>query len=195
MRRTHIKKIIIIITITVIVVAARFLSNAVYVPVIIMYHSIGDENAALDGYGGKLNVDEAVFEKQIRFLYDHKYNVIPLDEFIRRIKRKEHIPRKTVSITFDDGLRNNFTKAYPVLKKYGFPATIFVATDFIGKDKFLTWDDMKTMQKNNIKIGSHTVSHAWLPDLSENDIRKELFESKKILEDGTGRTIELLSYP
>lgn len=173
----------------------KLLSDAVYVPAILMYHSIGEEGAALDGYGSKLNVLPATFEKQMKFLKNHNYKVIPLREFIEKVKKGKKIPHKTIAITFDDGLKNNFLNAYPPLKKYNFPATIFAVTDFIGKEKFLTPADINIMQENNITIGSHTTSHAWLPDLNEEGIRRELAVSKKILENMTGKTVDILSYP
>ena len=175
--------------------AGKLFLDAVYVPVIIMYHSVGKEGRTLDGYGAKLNVSPAAFAKQMKFLHDHSYNVVPLAEFIKRIKTDENIPPMTITITFDDGLKNNFLHAYPILKKYNFPATIFIATDFVGKEKFLSWDDIRTMQENNISIGSHTVSHRWLPALDERSIHRELYNSKKLLEEMTGREIKTLSYP
>lgn len=175
--------------------AGKLFLDAIYVPVILMYHSVGEECTALDGYDAKLNVSPRAFAKQMKFLNDHRYKVIPLAEFIERVKRGERIPRKTIAITFDDGVENNFYYAYPALKRYNFPATIFVVADFIGKEKFLGWDKIKTMQEDNISIGSHTVTHAWLPALSEEEIRRELVGSKKILESRTGRKAETLSYP
>ncbi len=182
--------------VTVFIVAVGIFLHVAYVPVIIMYHSVDSEaKATLDGYGSKLNVLPATFEKQMKFLKKRNYNVIPLEEFIERVRSGKRIPYKTLAITFDDGLKNNFTNAYPVLRKYNFPATIFVATDFIGKENFLSADDIKTLQKNNISIGSHTVSHSWLPSLDESAIKKELFESKKILEGITNSPVRTLSYP
>ena len=154
--------------------AGKLFLDAIYVPVIIMYHSVGEEGMALDGYEAKLNVSPAAFAKQMKFLHERNYNVIPLAEFIERIKTDEDIPPMTLTITFDDGLKNNFLHAYPVLKKYNFPATIFIATDFVGKENFLTPGDIKIMQENNISIGSHTVSHKWLPALDEKSIHKEI---------------------
>jgi peptidoglycan/xylan/chitin deacetylase (PgdA/CDA1 family) len=170
-------------------------AGAVYVPVVMMYHSVGAEGATLDGYGAKLNVTPEAFARQMQFLHEHGYTVLPLESFIERIKRKERIPHKTVAITFDDGLKNNFQNAYPVLKKYRFPATIFVATDFVGKKRFLTRDDIRIMRENGISIGSHTVSHVWLPSLTEEGIRSELVRSREILEKMTGERIAVLSYP
>ncbi|MGB2705741.1 MAG: polysaccharide deacetylase family protein [Candidatus Omnitrophota bacterium] len=175
--------------------AGKLFLDAIYVPVILMYHSVGEECTALDGYDRKLNVFPRAFAKQMKFLNDRGYKVIPLAEFIERIRRGEGIPRKTIAITFDDGVENNFYHAYPALKRYDFPATIFVAIDFIGKQKFLDWAQIKTMQEDNISIGSHTVSHSWLPSLSEEGVLRELVDSKKILESVMGCQIETLSYP
>lgn len=176
--------------------AGKIFLDAIYVPVIIMYHSVGPEETALEsGYGGKLNVSPEAFGKQMKFLRDKNYNVIPLTEFIERVKKGEKIPHKTLAITFDDGLKNNFTNAYPVLKKYGLPATMFVITDFIGEEDFITWSQIREMQDGGIFIGSHTMSHVWLPSLNEEGIREELAVSKKILERMTQRDITTLSYP
>ncbi|MBL7158435.1 MAG: polysaccharide deacetylase family protein [Candidatus Omnitrophica bacterium] len=179
-----------------VVLGLKIFLNLVYVPAILMYHSVGDPpTATLDGYGDKLNVTPEVFEKQMRFLKEHNYNVIPLNKMVERIREKERIPHKTVTITFDDGLKNNFTNAYPVLKKYGLPATFFVAVDFIGKKNFLTWEDIREMQENGISIGSHTMSHRWLTSLDKKELKKELVESKAVIERVTGKKVYTLSYP
>ncbi len=175
--------------------AGKLFLDAIYVPAILMYHSVGKNGTSLDGYDPKLNVLPGAFAKQMKFLSDHGYKVIPLDEFAEKIKRGERIPRKTVAITFDDGVKNNFFYAYPALKRYNFPATIFVVTDFVGKEKFLDWNEIKIMREDGISIGSHTVSHRWLPSLSEAQVRAELVNSKKILEIRTASRIETLSYP
>ena len=169
--------------------------DRIYVPVILMYHSVGEKTTALDGYGPKLSVSRDAFQKQMRFLSEWGYRVISLEEFIERIKAGKKIPARTVAITFDDGLKNNFTDAYPILKEYGFPATIFVITDSVEKEKFLTWNDISIMQENNISMGSHTASHAWLPDLDEMGLFAELLGSKAMLENRTGKSVKTLSYP
>lgn len=192
------KKFVTLVTVTAVTIfflAWNIFLNAIYVPVILMYHSVGEKGVALDGYEEKLNVSPAAFAKQMKFLHNHNYRVIPLAEFIEGIKALRKIPPRTIAITFDDGLKNNFLNAYPVLKKYNFPATIFIPTDFIGKKGFLDLEHIKTMQENNIFIGSHTVSHRWLPALDEEGLRSELYGSKKILEGITGREIKTLAYP
>ena len=194
-RGNWLQALIIIIALGAILGSGKLFLDSIYVPVIIMYHSVGEKETSLDSYGPKLIVRSETFAKQMRFLKDNNYKIIPLALFIEKIKKGERIPPKTIAITFDDGLRNNFLNAYPLLKKYDFPATIFVITDFVGKEKFLTWNDIKTMQRNNISIGSHTLSHRWLPDLERDEIYNELIKSKVVLEENTDQKIETLSYP
>lgn len=171
-------------------VGVRLFMTLAYVPPILMYHSI-DENEELT----KLSLCPLGFAKQMEFLYANKYNVVSLEDMARRIKEKKKIPFKTVTITFDDGYENNYLCAYPVLKKYNFPATIFIITNNVGKKGYLTWDEIREMRKNNITIGSHTQSHAWLPDLDADTLKEEVFGSKKILEEKTGHKIGVISYP
>ena len=173
----------------------RMLLDAAYVPVIMMYHSVEGENPGIEGYYDKLNVLPSVFRDQMRFLSEHNYKVIPLESFINKIKKGERIPAKTVAITFDDGLRNNFLVAYPVLKEYNFPAPFFIAPGLIGRKNFITWDDLRVTREDVISIGSHTVSHMWLPDKERSEIKNELVESRIMLEKNTGRKVLTLSYP
>jgi len=175
-------------------IGGKIFLDAIYVPAILMYHSVDRGGLELKHYGGKLNVYPETFDRQMRFLRDHGYKVIPLEKMIELIKEGKRVPRKTVSITFDDGLENNFTHAYPVLKKYGFPATIFVPTDFVGKEGYLNWDQIRLMSGDNISFGSHTMSQCWLPDLDTGELWRELAGSKRILEEKTGRGVKTLSY-
>ena len=174
---------------------ARFGLNAIYIPVILMYHSVQEEDNPLSDYKGKLNVTPEVFRKQMKFLKDHEYTVIPLEEFAEKIKSGEKIPPKTVAITFDDGLKNNLQNACPVLRKYGFPATIFVAVNFVGGRDFMTWDQINTLDKDLITIGSHSVCHYWMTHLDDERLERELAGSRRVLEEMTGREIKIFSYP
>ena len=175
------------------IIALRIFMNAVYVPVVMMYHSVGEKGCYYDGT--KLNVYPETFARQMKFLYEHDYNVVPLHELIEMMKNGKGVPHKTLSITFDDGLKNNFTYAYPVLKKYNFPATIFVPVQFVNGLGYLTWEEINTMQDSNISIGSHTISHKWLPSFDDEELRREVFDSKEILEKMTGKEVKTFSYP
>jgi peptidoglycan/xylan/chitin deacetylase (PgdA/CDA1 family) len=112
------------------------------------------------------------------------------------------MPEKSVVITFDDGFRNVFTEALPILQKHGFTATVFLPTAFIGnprrsfKDReCLTWDEVSNLQKCGIHFGSHTVNHPQLMELSWKDIEIEVRQSKAELEQHLGESINTFAHP
>lgn len=167
-----------------------FVKTAYIVPVL-MYHSIDNNYKA-----SKLSVSPESFKRQMEFLHNNGYNVISLEKIAYYLKNKVKIPPKTVSITFDDGFLNNYEVAYPVLKKYGIPAAIFVIVDKVGEHGYLGWKEIKEMSDSGlITIGSHTLSHRWLPYMGTEQLRSELSESKRILEENIGKPVRALCYP
>ncbi|MFH0877407.1 MAG: polysaccharide deacetylase family protein [Candidatus Omnitrophota bacterium] len=168
---------------------------------ILMYHSIGEPVEKASG----LNVSQEVFERQMRFLRNHHYCVLSLSELVRKLRAKEKITARTVVITFDDGYENNFTRAVPILKKYGIPATIFVIADYLAKEEimyghrfqFMTPEMLKEASDSGlIAIGSHTKSHPFLPSLEDpKRLGEELVGSKRALEKILGVAVDFLCYP
>ncbi|PIU24879.1 MAG: hypothetical protein COT11_05610, partial [Candidatus Infernicultor aquiphilus] len=144
---------------------------------ILTYHNFTKD----EGSSYSINIIE--FEKQMNYLATHNYSVISLSELLKGLKNGQ-LPPKPVVITIDDGFKSTFTLAYPVLKKYNFPATLFIYTDFIERNSnSLTWGEIKEMTENNLEIGSHTLSHCNLLQYKENEnyenylarIKKEIF--------------------
>lgn len=167
-----------------------FMKSAYVVPVL-MYHAI-DRNDKVT----KLSVNPESFEAQMKFLHNNRYNVVTLDRLTSYIRNKERIPPKTLAITFDDGYYNNYQFAYPVLKKYNLPATIFIIVGQVGQSGYVGWKEIKEMSDSGvITIGSHTLSHKWLPSLGTRDLRNELTSSRTMLEEKTGKPVSALCYP
>jgi len=178
------------IIITIVFAGAIFL-RSIYVIPVLMYHAVD-----YDFDKTKLSVSPESFARQMEFLHRNHYNVVTLDRIVSYMEKREKIPLKTVAITFDDGYYNNYKYAYPVLKRYGIPATIFVITDKIGKTGFLGWPEIEEMAKSGVvTIGSHTKSHSWLPSLDDKDLKDQLADSKEIIESRTGKPVEFLCYP
>lgn len=164
---------------------------------VLTYHSF-TKNESTDY---QINIKE--FEKQLDYLVTHNYSVISLTELTEGL-RNGQLPPKPVIITIDDGYKSTYTLAYPILKKYNFPATLFIYTDFIEKNiSSLTWEEIREMMQNNIEIGSHTLSHCNLLRYKENEdydkyfsrIKKEIFLSKEILESKIGEKVQFFAYP
>jgi peptidoglycan/xylan/chitin deacetylase (PgdA/CDA1 family) len=161
-----------------------------YVVPILMYHRFGYE-------GGSLFVTPENFEKQMAYLKNNGYQVISLDELVEGIKNNRKFNHKTVVITIDDGYEDNFTYAYPLLKQYEFPATIFIIANFISKEKdFMNWDEVKIMSQNNISFGAHAKSHIYLPSIKDKDtLWDEIAGAKRLIEKRTGKTVSYFCYP
>lgn len=174
-----------------IVAGNAFLVYAYRLP-ILMYHSIdytSDESS-------RMFVSPDIFTKQMKYLHDKRYNVVSLQEAVSYIKERKRPPKHTVAITLDDGYKNNYKYVYPVLKKYNIPATIFVATDLIGNDPFLDWEEIKDMSSSGIvNIESHTKSHKWLTSLGAKDLKEEMAGSKKIIEEALRKKVSYVCYP
>lgn len=162
--------------------------------VILMYHSV---SSGVDYFA---NVEPKDFGRQMKHLADTNRPIVSLAELIRRLKTGEPLGG-AIAITFDDGYRDNYETAFPILRRYGFPATIFVTTDLIGKtDKRnlprLTGEQMKEMQASGlIDIEPHTRSHPHLSRLAEPEARAEILGSKEAIEQMLGKQCLYFAYP
>jgi len=177
-----------------IIIAAGFMiisAQTAYVVPILMYHSI-DYNDKVT----KLSVSPESFARQMEFLRRNHYNVVPLGRVVSYLQKKEKPPRNTIAITFDDGFHNNYQYAYPVLKKYNIPATIFIIVNRVGDPGFMSWEEIKELSDSGIiTIGSHTMSHFWLLGSDDKFLKKEIVDSKAVIENKLGKKVDLFCYP
>jgi len=170
--------------------AAVLYAKAQYVVPVIMYHNIDEHSAA-----SRLSVSPESFRRQMNFLKSHKYNVVKLEDLVGMLK-KNKLPSKTIAITFDDGYENNYTNAYPILKKLGLQATIFIIPAMIGTDGYLKWSQVIEMSESGfIEIGSHTMTHPWLPTQPKENLDIEIRGSKSAIESRLNKEASSFSYP
>ncbi len=171
------------------VILAAWLPARYQVPVL-MYHSV-----APSWHEPLNNVRPESFERQMKFLKDNGYRVLTVAAFVDTLASGGFFDQKSVVITFDDGYENNYTAAFPVLKKYGLPATFFVEVDSIGTEKFFTWAQVKELLANNMAIESHTFLGAYLPELPRDEQRRQITESRRILQERLAHPVLFLAYP
>lgn len=160
---------------------------------VLMYHSFQTEKAGSTPY-----VTAEIFREQIDFFVKNNYNIVEPDKALDYISKKEKMPAKTVLITIDDGLYSFYENGYPVLKEYGVHATLFMPVDRIGQPGYMDWKELKEVSDSGlVTIGSHTMSHPWLPTVSvdEEKLYYELAGSKEALEKGVGKKVDYLCYP
>jgi peptidoglycan/xylan/chitin deacetylase (PgdA/CDA1 family) len=161
-----------------------------YVVPILTYHHIDEET-----HKDSPTVLVKNFQKQMEFIHDKGYNVITLDELVTATIEKRKLARNSVVITVDDGYRDNYAKAYPVFKKYNFPATIFIISRKIGQKDYLSWDEIRQMQQNNISFGAHSRTHPYLPAISSKQQKEEIAGSKEDIEQKLNTEVKYFCYP
>ena len=152
------------------------------------YHKIDNMNISL-------SVLPEDFDRQIAYLKEQGYNSINTDQLYDYMTNGTPLPENPILITFDDGYEDNYQYAYPILKKYGFTGTIFIITDLVGKPNYLTWEQLKEMKANGMNFQSHTVSHKSMTELGEAQLREELVNSKKILDEQLSQDTKFMAYP
>lgn len=158
--------------------------------IVLTYHRVRD-----DGKFSDISVTTKILDNQLIYLKKH-FDVIPLIEAVKSLQNERRLNSDQVSISFDDGYKDNFSKALPVLKRHEIPATIFLVSDYIGKsDDKLDIKEINSMRSHHIDFGSHTVNHPILSALDADDIAYEVHGSKQDLEKLLESKISLFAYP
>ncbi len=165
---------------------------------VLTYHRFGDN------CDSPLCMPSQAFEQQMRYLKDNGYHTVTPDEMLDFLLYRHPLPQKSVWLTMDDGYRSTFRIAYPILKKYGFTATIFIYTDFVQASRLaVTWAELREMKAAGFTIGSHSITHSDLTKTRPGEsteafiarVRRELGQSKKIIDKNLGQDTIVLAYP
>jgi len=185
------KKIIIFLTIFfTIFVSLNIYFEKNYATPILAYHSF--DAARIDTYAV---VDPKAFRRQMEFIKRNGYKVIPLKKYCRFIANGRPVLKKTVVITFDDGHADNLL-IKKILQEFNYPVTIFLIRNKIGAKDYLSRRDINGFLKDvRLDLGSHTITHDYLPDLGSEAIKQEIFGSRQRLQKIFGRPVLTIAYP
>jgi peptidoglycan/xylan/chitin deacetylase (PgdA/CDA1 family) len=157
---------------------------------VLMYHAIGYEA------GNTARLPKENFKKQMKYLKNNGYVTLTLDEAYDFFAKNKPVPEKSVVLTFDDGYVDNYLEALPILKEFGFKATIFVITDAVDKSKnYMNVEQLKKMEASGMDIQSHTSHHKNFKELSYNEQLETLKRSKNFLEKSLNKRIKYFAYP
>jgi peptidoglycan/xylan/chitin deacetylase (PgdA/CDA1 family) len=164
---------------------------------ILMYHYLSTPPSDADAIRRDLSVDPDQFEAHLAYLRQAGYETISFNQLILALSRDTDLPPKPVVITFDDGYRDNYENAFPLLRQYGYTATFFIFTQPIDHDSpnYLSWAMVTEMHKAGMEFGSHSYRH---PDLSGRDVDFLVYEilgSKEAIEERTGEPVRFFAYP
>jgi peptidoglycan/xylan/chitin deacetylase (PgdA/CDA1 family) len=164
---------------------------------ILMYHYISFPPPDADDVRRDLSVAPTDFEEQLRYLRKAGYHSITLRDLIYYLTIGQRLPRKPIILTFDDGYRDNYDHAYPLLEKYGFVGTFFLVTAPIdqGHEEYLSWDQVKEMSADGMEFEPHTYTHPDLRGQPVDYVVWQIMASKEAIEERTGKTARFFAYP
>jgi peptidoglycan/xylan/chitin deacetylase (PgdA/CDA1 family) len=175
-------------------------TNEISIP-ILTYHSLDSSRSVISTAPEK-------FRRQMKNLSDASFNVIKLRDLVKRIQENRELPAKSVVITFDDGFQSVYDLALPVLRDYGYSATVFLVTSFCGKNNrwngqpdsipsfdLLTWDQVSRMREQQMEFGVHTATHPDLTKLAGSRISEEIVDARRIVQEQTGEHEIAFAYP
>lgn len=167
---------------------------------ILMYHSVSDQDESKPHAYYRTKTSPAMFAAQLKYLHESGYKTCSPAQAVHELQTR--VASKLVVITFDDGYRDFYQQAFPTLNQYGFSATVFLPTAYIGDHTAsfkgtdcLTWAEVRELNRHGIQFGSHTVTHPQLRDLSRAAIDKELASSKQTIEEKLGCAVDSFAYP
>ena len=157
---------------------------------ILMYHDIDVKDPK-----SVYSISISRFREHMNWLYEKGYGTIALNDLTLCARNNGKMPKKPLIITFDDGYAACYKLAYPILKEYGFTASFFITTNWIGKGGYMDWEHIKAMKKGGMEIGSHGHSHVPLSDLDRHIIKYELENSKLLIEEYLRDAVGFFSVP
>jgi peptidoglycan/xylan/chitin deacetylase (PgdA/CDA1 family) len=171
---------------------------------VLMYHKVNDRP------GNRMSVPVGLFDEQMDQLRQLGYTVVGLESVLAHFAGGDPLPPRSVLITFDDGYRDNLENALPVLRRYGYPAVLFVPIGYLDEERplpheeglaasgivnsTLGWDELADLEAGGIRIESHGISHRPLADLELDEAAREIVLSKLRLEEQLGRPVRAFAY-
>jgi len=156
---------------------------------ILYYHSIATEK------GNPVRMPADQFDEQMSYLKSNGFTCISLEQLYDSGYLRSKFPSKPIVITLDDGYDDNYTTAYPILKKYGFTASVFMISSYINGDKFMSLAQLKELSNSGWEIEDHTVNHVSLTTVDSNTVINEITKSKEDLEKEIGKPVDFIAYP
>ncbi len=172
---------------------------------ILMYHSI---SCSINPRFAQFTVSPTHFAEQMAYLHEHGYTPVTVTQWVESLTQKTiQLPEKLVILTFDDGMADFYTDALPILARYGFGATLYITTSFVGGTcgwlthegeatrLMLSWRQIAEIQAAGIECGGHTHTHPQLDVLPLTKARSEIVTCKRMLEDALGQQVQSFAYP
>ncbi|MDR2790976.1 MAG: polysaccharide deacetylase family protein [Campylobacteraceae bacterium] len=157
---------------------------------IFLYHRFNDERHP------STNTQNEVLRRQFEFLKDNNYTVVPLKSIVDKLSQNETLPEKWVALTIDDGYKS-FLNALPIFDEFGYPFTMFVYVEAAEKKypDFLSWEELRELEKHNGTLAFHSYSHGRQTRQSAEELREDFEKGLELYEKRVGSKSAFYSYP
>ncbi|MFO7982756.1 MAG: polysaccharide deacetylase family protein [Desulfuromonadales bacterium] len=164
---------------------------------IMVYHRFGDSRYP------STNIEMPVFRDQLAYLKEKNYTVISFGDLVNRLKNDADLPERCAVLTIDDAFTSFFEAGLPLLKEYGYPATLFVSTGSVGEGGYLSWEQLRLVQEEGIEIGNHSHTHDYLLERKPDEtflawkkrVRDDIAQAQKLFRRHLGKAPEVFAYP
>lgn len=164
--------------------------------VALTFHDIAaDAAAAAKGSDPFYRIRVSEFETLVSQLRQRGYQTVSSKAFRAWQQGGAALPQHAVLLTFDDGYASHFDAVVPLLVRHRFTGTFFIAVDLVGRPGYMTWEQLRKLVFLGMEIGSHGLSHRPLTEMSADALRRELDESKRLLEERLGIRVHAMSAP
>jgi peptidoglycan/xylan/chitin deacetylase (PgdA/CDA1 family) len=162
-----------------------------------MYHYLSVPPRGADAIRRDLSITPALFETHLAYLREAGYETISLEELSYAFIQQASLPPKPIILTFDDGYRDNYENAFPLLKKYNYHATFFLMTQPVDtyNVNYMTWEMIQEMSQAGMEFGSHTHTHPDLRNRSREFLSTQLVHSQELIEAHLGKPVRFFCYP
>jgi len=164
---------------------------------ILMYHYISEPPAGSDAIRTDLSVTPERFDEQLAYLKSAGYTTISLNDLVRALTVGAPLPERPIVLTFDDGYRDAYEHAYPLLTKYGYAGTFFLITSYIdqGHPEYLTWPQVSEMAAAGMSMEAHGYTHDAMEGRGRDYLIWQMLGSKEAIEERTGEIVRCFCYP
>ena len=154
-----------------------------------VYHRFGDDRYP------STNIDLDKFEAHLKYLKDQGYRVVTVSEAIALMDKKRVVKDKLVAITIDDGFKSFYQNGLPLLKKYGFKATLYVNSETVGAGDYMSWEEITDAQQQGVEIGNHSHGHHYFLNEDIQTFVNDLMESERLFKLNLQQIPKSYAYP
>ena len=160
--------------------------------IVLVYHRFDEQKHP------STSISSQNFNEQLQYLKKNNYNVLPVSRLIDFFYNSYDLPPKSVFITIDDAFKSFYEKAFPLLKNYNFPFSVFLSTSFVNKNKtsdFMDWEMLDELKRDKGEIYNHSDKHKSFIEYTSTDLIKDIEIAEKKIEKNLGKSDKIISYP